>query len=73
MEIVKNVKSILDKYGKHANTGSKLVLLYLKEFHNVRWDNKYISTQDIVSLNMNLIQNIIDAKYLLILLEEVRK
>lgn len=70
-QTIENVEKVIEKYGKHANTDNKLVLLYLREYKGVRWDNKIISTQDILGINMKLIQEIIDAKYLLELLGEI--
>lgn len=69
-QIIKNVERVIEKYGKHANTDNKLVLLYLREYGEVRWDNKIVSTRDFLNIDMKIIQEIIDAKYLLELMED---
>jgi len=67
--IIENVESLLDKYD-FIDNDTKLVLMYLKEFGGVRWDSKYISTQDLLSIDISLVQQIIDAQHMLRMLEE---
>lgn len=67
-QIVKNVEKVLEN--EFIDTDQKLVLYYLKQFEGLRFDNKYISTQDLLDIDMKLIQSIMDAKYLLELLED---
>lgn len=68
-QIAKDVKTLLNKY-KFINNDNKLVLMYLKEYEDVRWDNRYVSTRDLLNIDMELIQQILDAKYILSLYEE---
>ena len=44
--------------------------MYLKIYKNIRWDKNYISTQDFLNMDIRLVQQIIDAKYILKLLED---
>lgn len=68
-QIVKNIKNLLDKYN-FIDSDNKLVLMYLREYHKLRFDSKYISTSDLLGIDIKLIQQILDAKYLLKLMEE---
>ena len=68
-QILKNVKKLLNEH-KFIDTDQKLVLMYLKIYKNIRWDKNYISTQDFLNMDIRLVQQIIDAKYILKLLED---
>lgn len=68
-QITRNVEMLLSKHD-FIDNDTKLVMMYLREFEQLRFDSRYISVKDFLNIDMKLIQQIIDARYLLSLLEE---
>jgi len=68
-QIVKNVQAIMKKYKGKLDTDNKLVLMYFKEFHNLKFDGQYISTVDYLNMTVKS-EDIVNAKHILKLLEE---
>lgn len=69
-QVTKNVEELIGKYGRYIDTDTKLVLLYLREFESLRFDSRYIAVEDFINTDVNLIQDIVNAKHILELLEE---
>jgi len=68
-QIVKNVQAIMKKYKGKLDTDNKLVLMYFKEFQNLKFDGQYISTVDYLNMKVKP-EDIVNAKHILELLEE---
>lgn len=67
-QVVNNVEKILGN--KFINTNQKLVLYYLKTYEGLCMDSKYVSMQDLLDIDLGLVQQILDAKYILQLQKE---
>jgi len=69
-QIVSNITDLYQKYPDKLDEDIKLVLMYWRTYNGVRWDSNYISTQDILNKTITPMDQIINAKYILKLLEE---
>ncbi|WP_079709777.1 hypothetical protein [Paraliobacillus ryukyuensis] len=66
---IENVKSLFEKYGDSLKTDKHLILMYLKTYEGLRFDSKYISTQDFINSKTD-IDEIISAKIMYEIQEE---
>jgi len=67
-QVITNVEALLSKYGNKLNDNNKLVLIYWREFCNVRMDQNNISMEDFLK-NVKMYDDIINARRMIDLYE----